>query len=111
MKEYKICMYLDFWAGDDPESYYPDEDKLWFEILLDEYWDGVFENVVDCNGFELPISFMALNADEREAMRGELMDRAAKNIAEMLERNGIERYGFDPYCPLPIDLMTVNHIH
>lgn len=110
MKEYKICMYLDFWAGDEPDSNYPGEDKLWLEILLDEYRDGFLYNTIDYNGVELPISFMALNADEREAKRGALMDKAAEHIAEMLERNGIGQYGFDPCC-FPIDLMQVEHIH
>lgn len=95
MSEYKICMYLQFWSGDNEESYYPGEDKLWFEILLDAYNDGVFSNTVDCNGFELPLSFMELSEDEREAMRDELMETAATNIAELLERNNISKYSFD----------------
>ena len=93
--EYKVCMYLQFVSGDDPESYYPGEDKLWFEILLDRYFNRVFSNTIDCNGFELPLSFMNLSTQEREAARDELMGRAVENIAEMLERNHIEQYSFD----------------
>ena len=95
MSEYKICMYLQFWGGDNEESAYPGEDKLWFEILLDAYNDGVFYSTVDCNGFELPLSFMELSAGEREAMRDELMGTAATRIAELLERNNIDKYSFD----------------
>ena len=110
MKEYKICMYLDFWAGDEPDTNYPGEDKLWLEILLDEYWDGVLAQTLDYDGFELPLSFMSLGADEREAMRSKLMGRAAENIADMLERHHIDDYDFDPCC-MPVDLMQINHIH
>ena len=107
MVEYKICMYLQFVSGDNPDSYHPGYDKLWFEILLDEYKDGEPYNTVDCNGFELPLHFMALSEHRREAMRETLMDWAAKRIAAMVERNGVEKYTFD----LPggkVDLMHVS---
>jgi hypothetical protein len=38
---------------------------------------------------------MGLSVDERESMRDELMDMATVNIAEMLERQHVERYSFD----------------
>lgn len=96
MYNYKVCMYLQFWSGADQESFYPGHDKLWFEILLDQYRGDTYCNTIDCNGFELPLSFMELGADEREAMRDELMDKAATNVAELLNRNNVDRYTFEP---------------
>jgi hypothetical protein len=107
MEEYKVCMYLQFVSGENPDSYYPGEDKLWFEILLDVYRDGHFVDTPDCNGFELPLSFMALSSEEREAKRGELMSWAAENIAALLERNHVERYSFDPDDAV-VDLMAIS---
>lgn len=105
--EYKVCMYLQFVSGKDPDTYYPGQDKLWFEILLEKYRNGYFTGTIDCNGFELPLSFMALSAGEREAMREELMDKAAVSIAEMLERNGVEQYEFDMDGGL-VDLQSIS---
>lgn len=96
MYDYKVCMYLQFWSGADQDSFYKGKDKLWFEILLDEYRGDVYCNTIDCNGFELPLSFMELGADEREAMRDELMDKAATNVAELLNRNNVSNYSFEP---------------
>ena len=106
-KEYKIEMYLQFVSGDNPETFYPDGDKLWFEILLDEYHDGWFNYTKDCNGFELPLEFMDLTIEEREKMRDELLEKAAEKIAEMLVRNDIVYYDFANADEL-INLATID---
>ena len=111
MSTYKICMYLQFVPGDSDDTYYPGEDKLWFEILLDEWsmneYSGreCFSVTVDCNGFELPVEFMSYPEEKRESMRNDLMDIAANRIAEMLERNHVDEYTFDGSAK--VDLMRI----
>ena len=87
MIEYAIDVYLQFVSGNDPDSYYPGEDKLWLEILLDEYRNGHYFNTIDCNGLELPLEYVWFGEKEWESVRRKLTDEAAWNVAEMLNRN------------------------
>ena len=109
MSAYKICMYLQFVPGDNEDTFYPGEDKLWFEVLLDEWrmhsGHEYFYNTVDCNGFELPVEFMTYPEEKRESMRSDLMDIAANRIAAMLERNHVDEYTFDGSAT--VDLMRI----
>ena len=100
--QYKICMYYQFVPGDYEGSYYPGEDRLWLEILLDAYRDEyssklVFVDTIDANGFTVPLSLMELSEHSREEFAKSQVDKIAEHIAEMLERNNIEEYEFDEH--------------
>ena len=105
MYDYKVCMYLQFVSGADPDSFYPGEDKLWLEILLDEYRGDVYCNTIDCNGIELPLSLLYSSRKERESFIKLLEDEIAENIAEMLVRNNIDEYDFDE--PIDFDWLSI----
>lgn len=107
MDEYKICMYLCFVSGKDPDSFYPGEDKLWLEILLDEYHGDHLEYTVDCNGIELPRSLLKLSRRSREEYINAIEDEIVEHVAELLVRNGVEEYGFDGI--LDIDWLDINN--
>lgn len=92
---YKVYMYLMFVSGNDPDSFYPGEDKLWFEILLDEFVNGHYSSTIDCNGFELPIEFLHLSRRSREEFVKGIEDEIVDHVAVMLVRNGVDEYGFD----------------
>lgn len=94
MYDYKICMYLQFCSGADPDSFNPCEDKLYLEILLDEYRGDVCCDTIDCNGIELPLSLLHSSRKERKSFVKSIEDEIAENIAEMLVRNNISEYDF-----------------
>lgn len=107
MTEYKVCMYFMFVSGKDPDSFYPGEDKLWLEILLDEYRDGNFYNTVDCNGFELPLSLLRLDKRSREEFVKTNEDVIAERVAALLERNNVGEWSFDG--PLDLDWLDISN--
>ena len=95
MNEYAVEVYLQFVSGNDPDSYYPGEDKLWLEILLDAYEDGRFLDTIDCNGIQLPLTFLHLSEKSRKKAIKAMEDEIAEHVAEMLVRNNVEEYCFD----------------
>ena len=105
MYEYKVCIYLEFFSGADPDSFYPGKDKLWLEILLDEYRNGDFKETIDCNGISLPLTFLHLGKEARGDFIKLLEDEIAENIAVMLVRNNINEYDFDG--PIDIDWLNI----
>lgn len=95
MVDYKVCMYFQFVSGQDPDSFYPGEDKLWFEIILDEYLNGGFEYTIDCNGIELPLSLLRADRKSREEFVKAIEDEIVEHVAVMLERNNVGEWSFD----------------
>ena len=98
---YKICMYYQYVPGDYEDTYYPGEDKLWLEILLDAYRDSrysscpVFVDTIDANGIEAPLSLLDADERQREEYAEGKMDEIAEHIAAMLVWNGVGEYSFD----------------
>jgi len=94
MSDYKVCMYFIFVSGEDPDSYYPGDDKLWLEILLEEF-DNRSVETVDCNGIEVPLSLLRLSRRSREEFVKGIENEIVEHIAVMLERNNVGKWSFD----------------
>lgn len=89
MPEFEINFVIEFVSGDNTESYFPGEDKLWLTTYLDEvpYGYGDWERwTVEGAGVELPLSFLALGEEGRRSFVAEYMDDAVDNAAWLLDR-------------------------
>ena len=108
---YEINFSVSFWGKGNPDSAYPDEDKAWFDVYLDERWhydDGYTALCTfDWDGFQLPLEFLAWPREKREAILPDLLEKAVPLAAQMLERYGIDEYEVHAN----VDVMDIDYQH